>query len=475
MDTLRLCPTSPALSEGAVTASYADLHEKASLLSNRLVDYGIVRHSRVVIAIDRGIDATIAIFSVLYQGGCYVPLDLKNPSDRLAYIVDDVKPDAVIGIGERPSWCQTSITWVNFKETDDNIAQDVTPYCADPKDLATILYTSGSGGLPKGVALSHAAAACFSNWSAMTFDMNANQRVASLAPFFFDLSLFDIFTGLGHGAHILFVPSSLTLAPAKLTTWLAEQQISIWYTVPSILGFIAFKGNLANVSLPRLKTIMFAGEVFPTSKLSLLIKQLPLVDFYNLYGPTETNVCTYWAVDKNHLNIDSQIPIGSAACGAQLKINPNNQELLVKGDCLLSGYWSKGQLVTAIDDAGWYSTGDKVSLNSSGELLYHGRLDRMLKCSGYRIEPAEIEKQITLISGVAACAAVGIDDESSGQRPAAALILHPNSELSGVVNLIREKLPAYMQPSRLKVMTEFPYLSNGKIDYLSITREFNGD
>ena len=195
-----------------------------------------------------------------------------------------------------------------------------------------------------------------------------------------------------------------------------------------------------------------------------LTANLPHVDFYNLFGPTETNVCCYWPVDRNRLNKDTAIPIGKAACRSQLSIDKKTGELLVASCNNFSGYWQQGKLCACIDVD--YKTGDKVTLNERGEFCYHGRLNRMLKCSGYRVEPAEIEQVIGNTTGVVNCAVVGINDPSSGQRPAAVVILQPGYELADIIKPIRQALPAYMHPCKYITLQQLPYLTNGKIDYL---------
>jgi acyl-coenzyme A synthetase/AMP-(fatty) acid ligase len=241
--------------------------------------------------------------------------------------------------------------------------------------------------------------------------------------------------------------------------------------VPSLLKFIVFKGGLEFTPLPALKQLLFAGEVFPTLLLRRLTQLLPATVFYNLYGPTETNVCCYWQVDKESLDTELAIPIGEPACGATLHID-QNQELWVTCQNNFSGYWQQGKLIPH-DSYQAYRTGDKVSVNQKGEYCYHGRLDRMMKCSGYRVEPAEIERVLNQIVGVEACAVIGIVDASSGQRPVAVLVLKNRIILADIVKIAREKLASYMMPCQFKVLAALPILSNGKLDYLALYSLFD--
>ncbi len=426
---------------------------------------------RVVITLDRGIDAAIAILAVLGAGACYIPLDIKNPANRLNYIIYDAVPQCIIGKGRCPDWLEMPARWLDIDQV--TFAQQSTNWPAEVSSeaLAAILYTSGSTGAPKGVALSHRALSNFVDWASGTFKISPCDRIASLAPFHFDLSVFDLFSSLSSGAAVHFVPAGLTLSPTRLTTWLREQRISIFYTVPSLLGFIALKGSLTTIMLPDLKTILFAGEVFPTALLKKLCDLLPAVDFYNLYGPTETNVCCYWPVDRDRLQADRPIPIGYPACGAVLQIDDETSELVVQSANNLSGYWQQGELITALSTGNYYHTGDKVSLNERGEYCFLGRLDRMLKCSGYRVEPAEIEAVLLQCPEVTGCAVIGITDSTSGQRPAAAVVLKPGAKLEVIVRLLKEKLPAYMQPCKFVVLDSLPCLSNGKTDYQTLLQQ----
>ncbi|NOQ36980.1 MAG: AMP-binding protein, partial [Methylococcaceae bacterium] len=352
-------PEQPAFIEDSRCVNYAEFQQATQQLAAYLQQQNS-NQQPIALFIERGIDAAIAIYAVLTIGASYLPLDTKNPLPRINFIIDDAQPQLIIGKGLRPKGLTEKFTWLDLDNFDNTLVlNEVTN--TSPETLAAILYTSGSTGKPKGVALSHQAMLNFSSWAANTFKLTETDRLASLAPFHFDLSVFDLFSSLMTGASVVFVPARLTLSPSRLTTWLSDMQISTFYTVPSLLSFLALKGNLANTNLKTLRQILFAGEVFPTEPLTKLANLLPDTELYNLYGPTETNVCCYWHVDRNRLETSQNIPIGIAAAEAELSIAENG-ELWVKSLNNFSGYWQQGKLIARnLEDA--YATGDKVSRN----------------------------------------------------------------------------------------------------------------
>lgn len=453
-------PEALALTESGCQITYGQLFKQAQAVAAGLQARGIQPGRPVAIHIERGINAAIAICGALLAGACYVPLDLKNPPARLAFIVADAQVATVIGHGEAPSWLKTGL-WLDIAACPDCAP---APCEIPPEAVAAILYTSGSTGQPRGVALSHGAVAAFAHWAANLVNLQENDRIASSTPCFFDLSTFDLYAVLGAGASLHFVPSALTMAPARLSAWLKEQAITGWYTVPSLLAFLAYKGNLTHTPLDDLRFLLFAGEVFPTPALMDLAASLPQTVLYNFFGPTETNVCCYWQVIREQLIADQGIPIGLPAAGCKLHIESETGELWVRGPTLASGYWSEGRLQPFLNPQGWYATGDNVSLEN-GEYRFHGRLGRMLKCSGYRVEPAEIETAVNALPGVIDCVVVGIDDPTAGQRPTLALCLQPQVALAEIRKALMRQLPGYMQPSRYLVLDELPRLANGKLDY----------
>jgi amino acid adenylation domain-containing protein len=449
--------------------TYRDLFIRAAGIAKVLTAHGLRRGDRVALLLPRGIDAACAIFGTLLVRGCYVPLDISNPVSRLSYILNDLQPHCIIGLGSEPKWCEASVAkWLDIHDAE--FSGETHQSSADigghhpTEDLAAILYTSGSTGKPKGVCISYRAIDAFVSWSADAFSISPSDRIASLSPFHFDLSLFDLFTVIHCGARSCFIPQTMTLAPGKLVKWLEEREITTWYTVPSILTFITLRGGLSAESLPEMKRILFAGEVFPIKTLARMAESLPDTELFNLFGPTETNVCTYWKVERNRLEDMRAIPIGKSACQAELAI-ADSGELLVDGPCLMSGYWQKGALLPSVEN--WYGTGDRVSYNDRGELLYHGRMDRMIKSAGYRIEPAEIEAMIDLFEGVSGCVVIGVPDAISGSRIIAFVTGH-NIELDGLRRHLKTNLASYMQPYRLVQVETLPRLSNGKVDLKSV-------
>lgn len=446
------------------------LYAQAASLATLLCERGVEPGSNVAVHLPRGLDAVVAVYGVLLAGSCYVPLNSSCPEDRNRLIVRDAGCRCVLVNDLTPSWMAAAgLDTINVADLPDasSVTAVLPAYHTD--DRATILYTSGSTGQPKGVVISGRAITEFANWSVSTFAVNGNDRIASLAPFNFDLSLFDLFAAPAAGAATYFIPEELKLAPARLVDWLRQHDITTWYTVPSMLGLLTLKGGLDKQGLPRLRQVLFAGEVFPTPRLQRLSALLPDTDFYNLFGPTETNVCLYWPVDMTRLDTAVPIPVGRPACQAELRIDPGQGGLLVKGLCLMSGYWQAGKAVPVLDAQGWFHTGDRVTVNADGEYEYHGRLDRMIKSAGYRIEPAEIEQVLQAAPGVLQAAVVGIPDPLSGTRIAAAVVVEGVDRCSLQAHASRQ-LAAWMRPSFYLLMKDLPFLPNGKTDYLGITR-----
>ena len=460
---LRQCrhqPEAIALVENGRSLTYGQLLTQSQTIAAGLQEMGVKPGQPVAIHLERGIDATIALFGVLLTGGCYVPLDLKNPTPRLSFIVTDAQVSMVLGLGATPTWLDKKL-WLDIDACSE--ARPL-PVEIQTTSLAAILYTSGSTGQPRGVALSHGAVATFALWAADLVGLQANDRIASSTPFFFDLSTFDLYAVLGQGASLYFLPSALNMAPARLSAWLKEHVISGWYTVPSLLAFLAYKGNLAQISLESLRFLLFAGEVFPSPALMNLAANLPHTALYNFFGPTETNVCCYWPVNRVKLAASHPIPIGLPAAACELHIHAETGELWVRGPSLASGYWSDGRLQPFLNQDGWYATGDRVS-RIDGEYHFHGRLGRMIKCSGYRVEPAEIEASVNAMAGVRGCAVVGVDDPVTGQRLSLAIALEPDMTLANIRNALTRQFPSYMQPKHCIVLEELPLLPNGKLDY----------
>jgi amino acid adenylation domain-containing protein len=447
-----------------------ELFARAASLAAQLRAAGIGPGSNVALHLPRGLDAVVAVYGILLAGACYVPLNSNCPGSRNQIIVRDAGCSCVLVSGMVAPW----ISDAGFDFIDVTTVPDlppdgcvVTQYNAE--DRAAILYTSGSTGRPKGVVIPMRAITAFTAWCVSTFGLNRNDRIASLAPLNFDLSLFDLFAVPAADACTYFIPEPLKLAPARLVEWLRQHAISTWYTVPSMLGLLTLKGGLDKQELPQLRQVLFAGEVFPTPRLQQLCRLLPNTDFYNLFGPTETNVCLYWHVDVTRLDGMLPIPVGRPACQAELAIDPGREELLVKSPCLMSGYWQDGMAVPVLDEQGWFHSGDRVTLNVAGEFEYHGRLDRMIKSAGYRIEPTEIEKVLCAVPGVLQAAVVGIPDPLSGMRIAAAVAVE-GTDRSSLQAHASKQLAAWMRPSFYLLMKDLPFLPNGKTDYQGISR-----
>ncbi|MFO0760244.1 MAG: AMP-binding protein [Byssovorax sp.] len=465
-------PDGDALADAARRLGPRAILAHARRIGAALAGAGLGPGDRVAIALPRGIDGALAIHGALVHGASYVPIDLAHPASRLAFIVEDAGCRAVVGRGERPAFAGPKASWIDLDALDegDEIALDPGSIHAwAPEEIAAILYTSGSTGMPKGIAVSARAVDAFVRWAAATFDLDATDRIASLAPFHFDLSLFDLFASMHAGAAAVFVPQALTLAPSRLVRWMEAERITTFYTVPSLLGFLAARGGLGAGSLPSLRRILFAGEVFPLPALQKLAAGLPHVALYNLFGPTETNVCAFFQVDRARLGAMSSLPIGAPACDAELSIDGEG-ELHVRGPCVMSGYLKQGAIPAPIAPGSLLATGDRVDRNEQGELLFLGRMDRMIKSAGYRVEPAEIEAALERFPGVRRAVAFGLPDPVSGQRIVAAIAADEEPASGALIAALRARLAPAMIPTRILWLPDLPLLANGKTDLAALAK-----
>lgn len=483
------------ISPEAESIRYRDLDLQASRIAALLKRHGIGSGDRVGVHAPKSVGTVASLFGIMKAGATYVPVDPTGPARRNLEILSDCSVKAVItdethadrlrsesglsmpqleALEHLERWTKGLIV---IEGTSGELQEP-------PPDLAYILYTSGSTGKSKGVMHTHASALSFVDWCAHELQPTSSDRFSSHAPFHFDLSILDLYVPIRVGASIVLIGEELGKQPLRLAGVFSEHRLTVWYSTPSILRLLVEFGKIDRQDCSSLRLVLFAGEVFPLKHLRALRALWPSPKYYNLYGPTETNVCTYYEVPREIPEDRTEpLPIGKACSGDLLKIvdtegkevSPGSEgELLVTGGSVMTGYWNRADLTDRgfsrdRDGVRWYRTGDVVA-GDGADLRFLGRRDRMVKRRGYRVELGEIESALYRHPKVTEAAMVAVPDPESGVLLKAFLSWSGGTppSLIELKQFCATNLPLYMVPDRFKVLTELPKTSTDKIDYQTL-------
>ena len=474
--------------QGRIT--YGALQQLASRLSQLLSDNGVEAGDRVGVCLPKSILSVGAIFGILEAEAAYVPVDVEAPENRNGYILENCQAKALLVSSDQ---LETYASHFEGKCSVREIPglplallildfQGASPLDI-PSGLAYILYTSGSTGLPKGVLITHRNAFCFVQWAGQAFGISEKDVFSSIAPFHFDLSVFDLFTAVLHGASVVLIGSQMAKNPMQLAALIDEHHISVWYATPTTLKMMLRFGRMERYQHDSLRIVLFAGEVFPITPLREIKSRWHTAAFYNLYGPTETNVCTFHPIPELIPEEQSApYPIGIACPYARCRILVDEQshllkpglegELLVAGESVMAGYLNlperNERAFWTEQGEQWYRTGDIVRVDNQLEMEYVSRKDRMVKRYGYRIELGEIEAALHHHPDIAEAGVVSVQPEGqdvqiiafySTKAPETAL------PVLALKEFLVQNLPAYMVPDKLVHLVETPKTTTHKVNY----------
>jgi len=489
--------------------SYGELDAMSDRFARSLITHGVRRGDRVALWIPKSPEAIVALYGIMKAGAAYVPVDPNAPPARLAAISRDCEVAGLITLARRAAELDEAFgsrapmraLWFADLTAPDSATPRVAGLPGVPwgavgtesggppgvrvleDDLAYLLYTSGSTGEPKGVMLSHRNALAFVEWATTTFALAPEDRLANHAPFHFDLSTFDLFAAAAAGAALYPVPPRAAPFPAAIARLWCEARLTVWYATPSTLGLLLAHGGLAELDLSALRVLLFAGEVMPVRVLRRLMALAPRARFANLYGPTETNVCTWYEVTAPPVD-DAALPIGTACSGDEVFILDDAQqpvpdggvgELWVRGGTVMHGYWGRPELTALVVQAlelspgltdRAYRTGDMARRRPDGNLEFLGRRDHQVKTRGYRVELGEIESTLRRHPDVEEAVVLAIPDEEISHRLRAVVVLKPGgtADMAALQAHCARTLPRYMVPEAIAFRSQLPRTSSGKVD-----------
>ncbi len=508
-------PDDTAIVMGGDVLTYAQLETSSNRLAHLLRDAGCKKGDRVCILMPKSPAAIVSMIGILKAGCMHVPIDSATPAARIRHIFDSCENRWTLAAGrvsplldellaDEPLRARTSIGWLdaqspsatNFSPAFSSADLDAADYGAIPQqctadEASHILFTSGSTGVPKGVVITHSNVTTFVAWALKHYEIDHTDRFSGHTPFHFDLSTFDIFGAITAGAQLHLVPPETALLPPKLAEFIRDSELTQWFSVPSVLNYLAKFNAVRQNDFPSLRRVLWCGEVLPTPALMYWMERLPKVRFSNLYGPTEATIASsYYDVVVCPTDPKAAIPIGTACDGERLSVLDEKLQsvpvreigdLYISGVGLSPGYWREPQKTSAAfihnphspdfqssDPANrLYRTGDLAWQDEQGLVYFVGRADSQIKVRGYRIELGEIETALNSMGKLQECAVVAIPtDNFGGWMICCAYVLRPGEEVSliAIREHLKKTVPSYMFPARWMAYDVLPKNPNGKID-----------
>ena len=498
-ETVKKYPKKVAVIDKDREIVFSDLQRKSLQLASALMALGIGQNRPVGVFLDKSIESVYADLGILYAGDFYMNLDIKTPAERIRNILQLVEPAAIISTtrqiksieGIIPSTMKV-ILLDEAGETADVDAADIIGRLSTiiDTDPSCIINTSGSTGTPKGVVLNHKSFFDFIDWAVDTFHFGDDLVMGSLSPIVFDIYSFELCMLMAKASTLVVLPAHLAAFPAKILEVLELHHVNFLFWVPTIMVNIANMDLLSAFKLESLRTVWFAGEVFPTKQYNYWHHHLPEVTFANLYGPIEITLdCTYYIINKE-IPDEEPLPIGYPCRNTDILILDDEDravtepgvegELCVRGTSLAMGYYNNPEKTAAVFVQNplnkaypelIYRTGDIVCLNDEGLIVFKGRKDNIVKHMGYRTDLGEIEHVIinTLKLVKNGCIVYNQSDKQITLFYEAAEEI-PVSEFRLQIGKV---LPKYMIPTTFHHLEQLQRNANGKIDRLFYKKQVN--
>jgi amino acid adenylation domain-containing protein len=485
--------------------SYGRLVSESRRLARLLHKARVEPGDRVALLVPKSPPAIIGMHAALEASAAYVPVDLQSPPPRAALAIGSAEPRAVLAAGAAsglldalaeegvldgvrvisvdPEWAGGERISADYGPADwAGESDDPLEGGSSAEQLAHILFTSGSTGVPKGVQITHGMVTAFVDWAVEHFGTARGERISGHPPLHFDLSTFDIYATLKAGAELHLVPAAANMLPGALADFIRDSALDQWFSVPSTLAFMVRSGVVEDHDFPSLKRVLFCGEAMPTPVLAEWMRLVPQARYTNLYGPTETAIASsYYDVPSVPEDEAEPVPIGLPCPGERLLVLDEQRrplppgeigEIFIAGVGLSPGYWRdevKSEAAFVPDPGGEgriYRTGDLGWVGDDGQFGCAGRVDSQIKHRGYRIELGEIERALNALGEVRECAVVAV--ETDGFEGNAICCAYVPEEPEVGPPLLRaalaRSLPVPMLPTRWRAFDELPRNANGKID-----------